>query len=55
MLDLIYIDLTYIYKPELNSGYYSPTRGWHLIKSPGQLVYNFDENGTPFFNKITQP
>jgi hypothetical protein len=42
----------YHYNSKLTAGYYSPVYGWHLLKSIGQLVYNYDELGKLFYNKI---
>ncbi len=40
------------YMPTLKSGYYNPYYGWHRLKSSEKNVYNWDETGRPFFNKV---
>jgi len=42
----------YKYTPHLSSGYYSDLLGWFRLKGEGEYVYNLDEKGKPFFNKI---
>jgi len=42
----------YTYNPRMDSGYYSPTKGWHLLKSEGVLYYNYDALGELVFNKL---
>ncbi len=41
----------FIFYPELQGGYYSIHSHFHC-KSYGQLVYNYDDNGRMFFNKV---
>lgn len=43
----------YEFLPELQGGYYSPN-GWHHYKRAGKLVYNIDESGEKFYNKVTE-
>ena len=41
----------YNYNPQMESGYFDPLKGWHLLKSNGILYYNYDSLGNLFFNK----
>ena len=42
----------YHYDRNLTGGYYSAKYGWHHKKSKGKFVFNIDDKGILFFNKI---